>query len=220
MAPEGSPVIYRNLLHFIEEYQPAAWSLRGARMIEPVSQGDYDGLCGLYCIINAIRLVAAPYRELEHEEVRHLFKAGVAFLAKRGSLPSAVHSAVRKSVWPSLAKRMAKVASALDGIRIELAWPLAPGSAAADSVLTLERLITSGQAPMIFMRGKYRHYTVISGYTPASFKLFDSFGYHWVRRSSCSLGNSDRPTLHRFHIESLIAVSASRDASGRRSTKR
>ena len=210
MAPEGSPVIYRNLYHFIEEYQPEAWSLRGARMIEPVTQGDYDGLCGLYCIINAIRLVAAPYRELSHDEVRLLFKSGVTFLAKRGSLPTAVHSAVGKGTWPHLAEQIAKAARTLGDIQFGLARPIKPGAPSAAIMLSLERLITSGQAPMVFMRGKYRHYSVISGYTPASFKLFDSFGYHWVRRSSCSLAPTDKPTLHRFHIDSLIAVSASR----------
>ena len=30
---------------------PAACSLRGVRMIKPAIQGDYGGLCGLYCII-------------------------------------------------------------------------------------------------------------------------------------------------------------------------
>ena len=210
MAPEGSPVIYRNLRHFIEEYQPEAWSLRGARMIEPVSQGDYDGLCGLYCIINAIRLVVAPYRDLSHGDVAQLFKAGVKFLDRRGSLPTAVHSAVGKAAWPLLAEHVADAAHKLGRFRIDLSQPITSRSANSAVIRGLERLITSGQAPMVFMRGKYRHYTVISGYTPASFKLFDSFGYHWVRRSSCNLAKTDKRTLHRFHIDSLIAVSATR----------
>jgi hypothetical protein len=210
MAPEGSPAIYRNLRHFIDEYQPEAWSLRGARMIEPVSQGDYDGLCGLYCIINAIRLVAAPYEDLNHEQVRSLFKTGVDFLAERGTLSAAVQSAVGEATWPYLAERVARVTRDLGSVRVELAWPLNPSASRAEIVETIERLITSGKAPMVFMRGKYRHYSVISGYTPASFKLFDSFGYHWVRRSSCSIARGEKPTLHRFHVESLISVSAYR----------
>lgn len=207
MAPEGSPRIYRNLLHFVQEYQPDAWSLRGARMIEPVSQGDYDGLCGLYCIINAFRLVSAPYEELSRDTVKALFKAGVTFLARRGRLSRAVQSAVEEGTWPRLADHMATEARRL-GFCIVLEQSLKHNRmASADITRLIERLITSGKAPMVFMRGKYRHYSVISGYTPASFKLFDSFGYHWVRRSSCSIDPA-AISVHRFHVPSLIAVSA------------
>jgi hypothetical protein len=192
MAPEGSPIIYHNLLHWVETYQPEAWSLRGAHIIEPISQGDYDGLCGLYCIINAIRLVMAPHRELKHQEVRALFRAGVRFLERRGNLSTAVRSSVGARLWPQLAERLRATAQRMSNRSIILERPaLRKDAELADTWRTIERMITSGKAPVLFMRGKYRHYSVISGYTPASLKLFDSFGYHWVRRASCGTINAD-----------------------------
>lgn len=205
MAREGPP---RNLLRFIGECQPAAWSLRGARMIEPVTQGDYDGLCGLYCIINAIRVVMAPRRDLKHEEVRALFRAGVRFLARQGSLPEAVHSCVDERVWPELAKRIVARAQRMSDCPILLERPrLSKEAPVHETLRRIEKMITSGKAPCVFLRGRYRHYSVISGYTPVSLKLFDSFGYHWVRRSSCGIPGT--PTsLHRLHLQSLIALTA------------
>lgn len=71
----------------------------------------------------------------------------------------------------------------------------------------IEGMIISGKAPCVFLRGKSRHYTVISGYTPSSLRLFDSFGYHRVLRRSC--GTAGTPgTLHRFHVQSIIALTA------------
>lgn len=110
MAANARPIAGCRVRHLIDERPPAAWSLEGDDIIEPVIQGDSDGLSALYCIINAVRLVMAPHRELTHEEVRALFAAGVRFLARQGSLSEAVHSCVRERDWPKLAARV--VASA------------------------------------------------------------------------------------------------------------
>ncbi len=183
---------------------PTMCSLRGAKMIQPVTQGSYDGLCGLYCIINAIRLVMAPHRQLRHEEVRTLFTAGVRFLERRGSLSEAVHSCVGERDWPKLAKRIVATAESMAGREILLEQPAFSTDAPFPRTLgRIERMIVSGKAPCVFLRGRYRHYSVISGYTPLSLKLFDSIGHHWVWRRSC--GTTATPmSLHRFHVQTLV----------------
>ena len=190
------------------ESRPASCSLPGAQRIEAANQGDYDGLCGLYCIINAIRLVIAPHRELRREEVRALFTAGVRYLDRQGDLPEALHSCVVESDWPKLADKMVATAQAIADRQILLERPrLSADAPVQDTLRQIERMIASGKAPCIFLRGKYRHYSVISGYTPLSLKLFDSFGHHWVLRRSC--GTNKTPTsLHRLHVQSIIALSA------------
>lgn len=189
------------------ETRPAAFSLSGAELVEPLAQGDTDGLCGLYCLINAIRIVMAPYRELRREEVRALFTAGVGFLTRQGSLPEAVHSCIRERDWPKVATSIGVAAQDIieRPIVVEQA-KLSRRVSSADTFRSLEQMIISGKAPCVFVRGKSRHYTVISGYTPLSFKLFDSFGYHRVLRRSCGTAGS-ASSLHRFHIQSIVAVS-------------
>ena len=187
---------------------PDAYSLPGAHLIEPLTQGDSDGLCGLYCLINAIRIVMAPHRELKRAEVRALFTAGVHFLARRGTLPEAVHSCVGEREWPKLARRVVATAQDIVDRPILLERVKLPnGAGNHEAIRSIERMITSGKAPCVFLRGKSRHYTVISGYTPLSLKLFDSFGYHRVLRRSC--GTAGTPgSRHRFHLQSIIALSA------------
>lgn len=178
-------------------------------MIEPATQGDYDGLCALYCIINAIRLVMAPRKELTREEVRALFTAGVRFLEQNGSLAEALHSCVSKKIWPKLAERIVATAQPMAQRSILLERPkLSKDAPIQDTFCRIERMIASGKAPCMFLRGKYRHYSVISGYTPASLRLFDSYGHRWVWRQSC--GTTATPAaLHRIHVQSIIALSAS-----------
>lgn len=188
--------------------QPGAFSLAGANLIEPVTQGDLDGLCGLYCLINAIRVVMAPHRELKREEVRAMFTAGVRFLDRQGTLPETVHSCIGERDWPKLARRLVATAQNIVDrpILLERAR-LSKGVETAETIQSLEQMIASGKAPCIFLRGKSQHYTVISGYTPSSLKLFDSFGYHRVLRRSCGTART-AGSIHRFHLQSIITLAA------------
>ena len=187
---------------------PSSYSLPGARLIDPLMQGDSDGLCGLYCLINAIRIVTVPHRELKRAEVRALFTARVHFLARQMTLPEAVHSYIGEREWPKLAQFL--VATAQDILDRPLLLEQAGLSKDADALQTIrsiERMVASGKAPCVFLRGKSRHYTVISGYTPLSLRLFDSIRYHRVLRRSCgTAGTSGTP--HRFHVQSIIALTA------------
>lgn len=190
--------------------KPASNSLPGTRIIGPAAQGDYDGLCGLYCLINAIRLVMAPYRELRLDEARSLFATGILFLEKRDGLPKAVRSCVRQQHWPKLAQRLVTATHDIAGFAVVLDHPGISATAPIEETLRhMEKMIDSGMAPCVFLRGGYRHYSVISGYTPASLMLFDSFGYHRVRRASCGT-TAMNTSLHRFHTQSLLTVAAAR----------
>lgn len=187
---------------------PDAYSLPGAHIIDPLKQGDSDGLCGLYCLMNAIRLVMAPHRELEREEIRALFTAGVGFLARQGTLLEAVHSCVGEREWPKLARRLVATAQdivdrpiLLEKIRLSKSLEI------WDAIRGIEGMIDAGKAPCVFLRGKSRHYTVFSGYTRSSLRLFDSFGYRRVLRRSCGIGGASG-SRHRFHLQSIIALTA------------
>lgn len=185
-----------------------ACSLPGASLIEPVTQGDLDGLCGLYCLINAIRVVMAPHRELKRAEVRAMFAAGVGFLARQGTLTETVHSCIGERDWPKLARRLVATAqNIVDRPLLLDRAQLSKDVATAEKISDIERMINAGKAPCVFFRGKSRHYSVISGYTPSSLKLFDSFGYHRVLRRSCGTARTPR-SLHRFHLQSIITLAA------------
>src|ERR671932_2235549 len=58
--------------------------------LQPYRQGDLDGLCGPYCVVNAVRLAAHPQRRLREAECTELFAALMAELADIGRLRTAV----------------------------------------------------------------------------------------------------------------------------------
>lgn len=150
----------------------------------------------------------APYRELEREEVRALFTAGVGFLARQGTLLEAVHSCVGEREWPKLARCLVATAQDIVDRPILLErTTLSKSLEIRDTIRGIEGMITAGKAPCVFLCGKSRHYTVISGYTPSSLRLFDSFGYHRVLRRSCGTSGTSG-SLHRFHLQSIIALTA------------
>lgn len=186
-------------------WHPTACSLPGVRLIEPTTQGDCDGLCGLYCIINAIRLVMAPRRELTRDETKALFRTGVRFLDRHHALPEALLFYVHERLWLKLAERLVAKAQDTLGRPIVLDIPSLPEDAPINKTLhRIERMIASGKVPCVFLRGKYLHYSVISSYTPLSLKLFDSFGYQRVLRRSCA--SREPLSHHRLHVQSLIAL--------------
>lgn len=133
MPPGASAKIHENLVQFVEEYQPEAWTLRGAYVIQPITQGDYDGLCGLYAIINAICLVAAPEKELNHDEVRVLFQAGVTHLARQGKLTRAVHTGIAQEAYLQLAQHVTRAARKRLRIHIMLEQPFGRSSMLAEA---------------------------------------------------------------------------------------
>jgi hypothetical protein len=131
----------------------------------------------------------------------------VRFLERQGALPEALLYCVDEWVWTKLAKRI--VARAQDSAERPIILervPLPEDAPIHETLHRIERMIASGKAPCVFLRGKYRHYSVISGYTPLSLKLFDSVGYHWVMRRSC--GTRKPSSLHRFHVQSVITIAA------------
>ena len=58
----------------------------GVAVPRPFEQGDLDGLCGVYAVVNAVRHAAYPHRRLSAAESRGLFAALLAELADEGRL--------------------------------------------------------------------------------------------------------------------------------------
>jgi hypothetical protein len=53
---------------------------------KPFEQGNLDGLCGVYAVVNATRLAAHPHRRLRAADCYELFATLLAELADEGRL--------------------------------------------------------------------------------------------------------------------------------------
>lgn len=190
------------------EKRPTRYAHPGTKLIQPLGQGDYDGLCGLYSIINAIRLAAAPNRILSHKHSQRLFLTGLRYLEQRDLLHRAVSGSIERRRWLSLTELLRREARQNCDLSLRYEWPFeaAEETQSAEVLEAIQQTVVQRKAVMAFLRGKYRHYSVISGYTPFSLTLFDSYGYRRLRKTSC-VATAIEPARHHIHAPSLIAVS-------------
>lgn len=144
---------------------------------KPARQGDLDGLCGLYALINALELVAVkpPGPALQMR----------LFVSLTEALPA---PRLRKALANGLdGKTLIKAArtafpehkKALGGV-VKVSRPLRRQSfrTNADFTTTLTRLMTPGDVALIinFATPRYAHWTVVEAVKHGSLVLRDSLG--------------------------------------------
>lgn len=174
--------------------------------IEPMLQGDLDGLCGLYGAINAIRLALADHLPLGPSASRELFAEGVEFLhCKRGLFAATIEGMGTR-------RRLALVRHLTRQIRapqIQIAVERPDHSdwlSMADVFRWIECSLASGSPVLVELASGLDHYTVVAGITSATLLLFDSSGHRFIRKSSCGL----RSGFHQIPPNGLLRVAVHR----------
>jgi len=167
-----------------------------------------DGLCGLYAIINALRLLLANVRPLTPSVSEDLFTHGVRMLEENGRLASSLYSGVRVLMCQRLALELAAEAGRMTGYEV-LAWR--PFQRCRELPRTelmefLETMIDQGSPVLVHLGGDYGHHTVVSGYTRTRLNLFDSVGHKWIRRGSCDVESDSSTARHQIYMRSLTAL--------------
>jgi hypothetical protein len=132
----------------------------------------------LYTILNGLALLLAETAPLKPAEERALVELGWKFLAGRG--PIAPWHGIRTGPFERLAHSLAYALSRSRNqwIRCEL---IDADNLGCDVIaLSLERLIVAKNV-IIILLGR-SHYTVLRGFTPFSWLLFDATGRFWMKR--------------------------------------
>ena len=153
--------------------QPASsHKLEGLLQLAPYAQGELDSLCGLYSIINAIRLVRYPVAPVSSAKSRSLFTAGIEFLRDTGSLDPALVNGINIRRWKLLAALLAEHASTPKwSIAVETTKHRMPARAI---MRYIDDSVAMGLPMLLHLGRRHQHYTVISGVTQHSILLFDS----------------------------------------------
>ena len=137
--------------------------------ISPLQQGDLDSLCGIYAIINAIRLAAGT--TITKPTEMNLSYRGVRVLLEREVLGATLQNGLRAKNFKRLSKEIVKKARQLTGLnfrtnRFDEAHKT-PEDFFKDELL-------AGRPTCLRITGSIDHYTVLSGITPTKLILFDS----------------------------------------------
>lgn len=182
--------------------------VRAARELSPFQQGEFDGFCGIYALINALRLVLAEAHPLSRTECEILFRHAVRFLENKHKLGVCTRSGMSLRVWRPLATDLVRAASDMVSLplrierqcspRVDVPWP--------HVLWRLRSLIDEQSAVLLVLEGAYRHYTVVSGYSEHRLRLFDSAGFAWINVASCSTPSSDVTARHLIPPASLVII--------------
>lgn len=175
------------------------YTLPAVDALEPLQQGSLDSLCGLYSIINGIRLVLHPDRVLSDEEQSQLFRSGLGFYRQDRNLAKLLNWGMSEKAWFELSAKMLAFTTWFTGITLRQTL-LLDGMAPRQRMKTFQairRELRRDSPILVALRGQHNHYSVIVGYRPTRFILFDSTALRWVRIHS--LGLQSRGGEHR-HI--------------------
>ena len=147
--------------------------LEGLRQLTPYAQGELDSLCGLYSIINAIRLVLYLVAPVSAAKSHKLFEIGIEFLRQNDSLDPALVNGINIRRWKLLAALLAEHASTAKWSIVVEATKRRASSRAI--MRCIDNGVANGSAVLLHLGRRHQHYTVIAGVTPQSILLFDSW---------------------------------------------
>lgn len=176
--------------------------IRPRHRIEPFHQGDLDTLCGLYAIINGLRLASEDIQPLTMRESRKLFAAGIAYLDRKKGLYEAVTDGLYVRRYLALARCLAKLASSpTRQCSIERAGP---NLVSIDDVFDWVRLsLFDNQPVLVPLMDSLNHLTVVAGLSEKLAYVFDSTGQQHVRKLSCDLSGR----LHKIPLNGPMRIS-------------
>lgn len=185
----------------------AALMLPGDAVVTPLSQGDCDRLCGLYAIVNGLRLALAPVRPLDDGESRDLFCAGLEYLEREGKLGRTLQNGMPIRLWHPLASHLRWVAEQQTGIPLFQRRLFADESdlSRRTAFARLEGALRLGHVPLLLVIGRARHYTALTGYDANGFSTADSAYLHHIYRRECRIAARGRARL-RLQLNSIIAI--------------
>ena len=180
-----------------------------AKELIPLRQGDLDGFCGLYAIINAVRLAIHPGQRLRHPQSKRLFEAGIVTLGRHRRLRYALKDGMTDATWRQVCEAVLAEADHLVAGRVTATWIFA-GEArleVRDMVRCVRRSVRDGNPVLITLGGCYHHWTVVVGFNGERLRLFDSASYRWVLIRSIGSATDHPLRRHQISPAGVIALS-------------
>jgi hypothetical protein len=187
---------------------------RSSRPSKPARQGDYDGLCGVYAVINTIRLLL-PRMTVADGEL--LFAYLLAKISKRNRSSETIvwdgtdHQTLEAMV--NLASRYLQQQT-LPRLTIETPFRRRRCLTLSAVWLDIRKGIEDGAVVILGLYGPINHWTVVVGVTRTRLKLFDSDGMTNLHRETCTIGQGRR--RHRINPRDVFFVRRTTNSKSRR----
>ena len=166
-------------------------------------QGDLDGLCGVYAVVNALRYLF----QLKEDHCRALFAALIKALHRRCRRP---HHPILWGTSFSTLKRLieaAQTCKVLDGAQTFQARPLRLSRDQRNLPQLwsdLSQELTPTCVAIVGLGGVADHWCVVYRVTPKTLWLLDSSGQTRIFRSRCTVQSSR--TLYRLEAGEILLI--------------
>ena len=172
---------------------------------QPYRQGDLDGLCGVYSIVNAVRALCP---ELDQDGAEWLFAHLMQALSKQGvDLSIAVASGIGRVELGRLVRTAVAYIDAELEIRLtvkRLPKALRLTSNLGELWQAFEASLSPGCVAIIGIAGIHSHWTIAAQVTARQVRLYDSGRIAVLRRGRCTVGKAANrhgiPPKHVFLI--------------------
>ena len=179
-----------------------------SKSIRPLRQGELDSLCGLYAIINAVRVVLGPRQCVGYAASVSLFKVGLRSLQRSRKLLRGIGVGIDEPTLSTVCTAVIDEANRLLRTDIRLVRP--PGGTAASAAAAIKfikRQLQAGSPVLVGFEGRLDHWTLVTRYSASRLTLFDSSGLHWVPIAAVCLADDGSGKPHPITERGLIAVS-------------
>jgi hypothetical protein len=166
--------------------------------LQPYRQGALDGLCGVYSVVNALRLLCP---EVDNDTAEHLFDLLTQKLLRTaGNHTTVITWGIGRMLLRSLLDEATTYM--LDDFDIRLRARRLPKALRDDGNRdelwqALSEVVSPSCVAILGLAGKHSHWTVATTVTPLSIRLFDSGKLKALPRARCTV----RKTRKRHQIE-------------------
>ena len=181
---------------------------RAKRELQPLEQGDLDSLCGLYAIINAVRLVVYPDHILTPGILGCLFERGLSTLSHKRKLKQTVTHGIDNALWLLMCQAVIAKAETLVERRIAIR-PLVDEDRrwrTRDVVGSIKRAVNHDRPVLICLEGRLDHCSVVVGSSTTRLYLFDSAGSRWISIASLAAGDRQLNRPHFVAREGAVVI--------------
>ena len=179
-----------------------------APSLKPSQQGAYDGLCGLYSIVNAMRLIAYPCDGLGEDSCNALFLHLFRHATLRYEAEALMSYGTSRSLLNHMLKAACRYLSRRSHLKLEFS-PFVLGKKKPPLGELLEMMRAefdqSRCAFIVQIAGTHCHWTVISDVTKGHIELFDSDQMHRLRVSETTVSRDrTRVRFRHFIVERSV----------------
>ena len=161
--------------------------------LKPYEQGGLSSLCGIYSIVNAMRII----KGLNNDEVKKLFAQIMHYLEENKNLAVSLTSGINITVMGSIFKDVI-------GDRLDRAIPfhkqtnIRIGEFWGEMKKFLDEGRTKKEKHVILLglNGKHEHWTITHSMSKKQIILFDSIGLKHLDRRNCTTRKTSSNRRH------------------------